>query len=199
MDKNTAFEELAFIKKVMQDSQKYFADNGKTYILWSGCVVLGLTIKFLKKLIQIDFSDAWIWLFLIIAGWLVSLFVQNKDAELQVRTFVQTALNGVWAGFAATVIILSLVSFAFKAIDSLVIPGIIAALLGNAHFTSGIITNEKIIKHSAFAWWAGSIIMFARPGEYAVPVLGLMIILFQMIPGILLYKKWQQIPRVARK
>lgn len=192
MNKNRAQEELAFIKKVMQDSQKILTDNGKMYIFWSGCAVLGLAIKFIMQALGIYFHNAWIWIPLIILGWLITFLWRTKHSEALVKTFAQRALYGVWTAWGVAIPILAIVAFFFHAVEPWAVPAIIATLLGSAHFASGVITNQTIIRYSGFAWWTGSIAMFVWPGEYAVLLLGVMIVVFQMIPGILLYRKWKR-------
>jgi hypothetical protein len=44
----------------------------------------------------------------------------------------------------------------------------------------------------AYGWWAAAIITFFWPGEYAVLLLGLLLILFQLIPGLVLYQNWEK-------
>jgi len=192
MNKNHAQEELAFIRKVMQDSQKVLTDSGKMYIFWSGCVVLGLAIKFFTQALDIYFHNAWLWIPIIIIGWLISFLRRTHHSNTQVKTFAQRVIYAVWTAWGVAILTLTLLAFFLHAIQAWAVPAIIAILLGSAHFISGVVTNQAIIRYSGFAWWSGGIAIFIWPGEYAVFLLGVMIIVFQMIPGILLYRKWKR-------
>jgi len=192
MEKNQAQEELIFIKKVMTDSQRLLVDDGKVYILWSGLVVIGLSIKFITEAMDFTFNNAWIWVPIIVMGWLFTSMIRRKSQETHARTFAKRILNGVWTAWGISIPILVLVGYFCGGIESWAVSPIVATIFGSGQFVNGIISNHVWIRNTAFIWWAGAIAMFVWPGGYSIALLGVMIILFFMVPGIVLYRKWKK-------
>jgi hypothetical protein len=192
MDRAQAQEELAFIKKVMEDSQRTIIDNGKQYILWSVLVLVGIAIKYLLDGFGSTLNPAWLWIPLIAVGWLMSFVLRRSTySEIHVKTFARRTLEAVWTGWGIAIPILTLVGYFSGAIQSWAIPPVVATLFGSACFTTGLITTNAWMRNTAILWWGGAVFMFLVPSEYSVAMLAGMFILLQMIPGIVLYRKWK--------
>ena len=69
METLTAQEELAFIRKVMEDSRSSFADNGKPKLVWGAIVALGMLYTYIQALAQSDLYVMWVWIGISIFGW----------------------------------------------------------------------------------------------------------------------------------
>ena len=192
MNRDEAQQELAFIKKVMEDSQRAIIDNGKRYILWSILVLGGIAGKYVLDGLGSTLNPAWIWLPLIVLGWLLSLLLGRKTySEARVKTLAQRNLEAIWAGWAIAIPILTLVGYFSGALESWAVSPVVATLFGSACFTTGLVTATAWLRIAAILWWAGAILMFLIPTEYSVAILGGMFILLQMVPGILLYSRWK--------
>lgn len=186
-----AQQELAFIKKIMEDTQRILIDNGKTYILWSVLAILAIFLKIIKDAFSIMINNLWIYIPILILGWILSYWLKRKmDSEISVKKFSKTILEGIWLGWGIAIPILAIIGYVSGAISEWAIPPIIATIFGCTHYASGIVLQNLLIRYSSIGWWIGAIIMFFWPGEYAVALLGIMIFILQLIPGILLYKKW---------
>ena len=193
MENTRAQEEIAFIKQVIADSQRVFVQNGHQYILWSSLAILGILLKYLNEALNLGISNLWIWLPILVLGWLFSL-VLKKQTYLRTRskTFAQKIFGTTWAALVVAIIILAIVGFYTKAIQPYAVSPVIATVFGVGYFISGTLTDSKWMKGCSFAWWAFAIIMFLFPGKLSVVFLGLMIIFFQLIPGIILSRKWRK-------
>ena len=192
MERNEAQQELTFIKKVMEDSQRTIVDNGGRYVLWSVLVLVGIAIKYLLDGLRSSLNPVWLWAPLIAAGWLMSLLLQRRTyTEIRVKTLAQRTLEAVWTGWLIAIPILTIVGYFSGAIESWAISPVVATLLGSACFATGRITGSAWLCGAGCLWWAGGIIMFLAPSAHSVAVLGGMFVLLQMIPGIILHKRWK--------
>jgi hypothetical protein len=192
MNRAQAHEELAFIKKVMEDSQRTILDNGKQYILWSILVLAGIGIKYSLDGLGSTLNPAWLWIPLLAVGWLLSFLLKRKTySETRVKTFAQRTLEAVWMGWGLAIPILTLVGYFSGAIESWAISPVVATLFGSACFTTGLITSNAWLRITAIFWWGGAIFMFLVPSEYSIALLAGMFIFLQMVPGIVLYRKWK--------
>ena len=192
MTENSARQELAFIKQIMEETQKSLIDNGKIYMLWSLLAVLAVILKLAKDALDIPLHNLAIYLPILLTGWILSRFLKKRvDRQIAVKKFTNTILEGIWKGFAAALLILVIVGYITGGVPASAVPPVIAALIGTTHYASGIVLQNKPIRYSAFGWWLGAVVMFVRPGAYALPLLGLMLLVLQLLPAVLLYNKWK--------
>lgn len=65
---------------------------------------------------------------------------------------------------------------------------VLTTLFGWGQYLNGVVSNRNWIGRLAYGWWTAAVIMFFWPGEYAVVLLAGLLILFQLIPGLVLYQ-----------
>jgi hypothetical protein len=68
-----------------------------------------------------------------------------------------------------------------------------SVILGVAYFTSGKIYETKWMYLIGAGWWTGAIVLFYWHSIHTLALFGLMMILFQVVPGIYFYKKWKKL------
>ncbi len=193
MDKQQAQEDLAFIKQVMTDSQQVLIDNGKIFIMLSLIALIGIVIKIVKDLLGYTFDNLYIWIPVIVAGWIFTVLYKRRTyARLGGASYTTRAMDGVWAAFGISACILGIIGYISGGIQDLAVAPVLTALFGCGQYMSGVVSNRPWISWMAYGWWSASIITFFWPGEYAVLVLGLLLILFQLIPGLVLYQNWKK-------
>jgi hypothetical protein len=186
--------EILFIRKIMEDSRKASIDNGKYYILW-GIVIgiasignyLGVTHNATSNFIN------WIWLNCILLGWGFSIYFGWKDSKKEKNvTFARRMLTHTWLGAGITMCVLVFFGLTTRSIPYDAICPIIAAVLGGANYISSMIHRSKFLLGIAIGWWAGSAIMFLMTGIDILLVYGVLLILFSVVPGLILYYKWKR-------
>jgi drug/metabolite transporter (DMT)-like permease len=187
-----AQEELAFIKKIMDDTQKVLIDNGKIYILWSALAIIAIILKLVKEELNIMINNLWLYIPVLVVGSIISYFLKKKvDMQIPVKKITNRILKGMWSGFAVTVTILVVIGYISGSVNSWAIPSIIAALIGSIHYSSGIVLQNRLIMYSAPAWWTYAVVTLFWPGAYMVPMLAVMFFVFQFLPAVLLYRRWK--------
>ena len=191
MNKNEAQDELAFIKKVIIDSKKIIVDDGRFYIVWGILVVIALAFEYVVVSFELPFDAVWGWLGFIVPGWLASLwFVFKRRSWPRAKTFAGKILLAVWGACFIAMSILGFVGYFSGAVVS--VAPFLATVMGIGYFLSGIVLNHSWIRNLAFGWWSGAIVMFLWSGSHNRLLFGVMMILFQILPGILLYYKWKK-------
>ncbi|OQX84045.1 hypothetical protein B6D60_09790 [candidate division KSB1 bacterium 4484_87] len=193
MKNQQALEEIAFIKQVIADSQRVFIENGHQYILWSSLAILGILFKYINEGLNLGISNLWIWVPILLLGWVLSLLLK-KHTYLKIRskTFAQKIFETTWTALLISIIILALVGFYTKSIQTYAVSAVIATMFGCGYYISGTLTDSKWMKGSSLAWWIFAVLMFLFPGKLSVAFLGLMLIFFQLIPGIILSRNWRK-------
>lgn len=201
MDKRSAHEELVFIKKIIADSRHAVADNGIDYIVWGLLVSLGMFISFVFYITKMEnILGGWIYLILWLAvmgsGWAFSLIRHIGDRrERQVSTFAGKILKTLWLGCGAAIMIFIFIGGPAHRVDP---SPAIAAVLGIGFFVSGTLLDFPLMRWSGVLWWVAAAGMFNIWWNfpslvfYEPLVFGLLMIFLQVIPGIILYRRWKR-------
>ncbi len=73
MTENEAQQELAFIKKVMEDSRRIIAYDGKDFTFWGILVTVGMVLMYVNIVFQFHISSMVLWGSFIGTGWIFSI------------------------------------------------------------------------------------------------------------------------------
>jgi len=196
MDKEQAQQEIVFIKKIIEDTQKNFVNNGKIYMLWSLVAILAIFVKYIRDVLAFEFSNLWIYIPMFIIGAIGNYFLkQISDQEKQIKSFSQDIIEGIWGGIGITIVLLVFVGYITGGVKGWAIAPIVASVFGSLHYMSGIVSGSTLVRYSSVGWWGAAIFMFVYPGEYSVLLLAGLLLIFQLIPGIVLYRKWKNIAK----
>lgn len=192
MDANTALDELQFIKKIIQDNKITVLSNGIEFIVWGVLVVIGLLLNYITLTLKIELDFGFVWIIVISVGWLFSFYsAVKRKRSAYVKTFARKILGSVWLSVGLTMTLLGFVGTYSGAFRLVFVSPILASLLGVAFFITGVLQEQTWIKWLCIGWWTGAVIMFLYPGIQTILIMASMMLLFQVIPGIYIYKKYQ--------
>jgi hypothetical protein len=196
METIQAQEELAFIRKVMEDSRTSLADNGKPKLVWGAIVALGMLYTYAQALADSDLYVGWVWLAISAVGW-GYIFWEDKqrDKTFRVRTLTGKIIGAIWGacGFSIALVIIITFGTRYFNIDMVVHPiavcPITAIIVGIAYFLDGTLRSVSWVRNLSYVWWASAVLMFFWPTVHVLLIYAIMIIAFQFIPGIVLYRR----------
>ena len=193
IDSKQAETELAVIKQMMADSRRIVADNGWHYIFWGVVVTAALIANYIMVLQHVPMNYAGLmWFAAMISAWIIGSIVGRRSAKKsRVKTFAGKLLNSLWAASGISMFMLGFVGTISGAYNPIYICSLISIVLGVAYYTSGEIQQIRWLKMLSLGWWAGAVFTFAFPGVHTLLIFAVMMICFQVIPGIILYKKWK--------
>lgn len=190
-DSTQAELELSVIRKIMDDSRRVILDNGWHYIYWGSIVTIALIINYLMILNGVSgYYQGMLWFVSMVAASIVeSIIERRREKKVKVKTFAGKLLNTLWSATGICMFMLGFVGTVSGAYNQVYIFPVISTVLGIAYYTSGAIQQIKWLSRIAFGWWSGAIVLFAFPGLHSMLVFGLMLVFFQTIPGIILFRK----------
>ena len=192
MDEVKAREEIAFIRRIMEESKRVTRDNGKYYIAWGIIVALGLFATYFAVIFKWRFIG-WLWIILVGVGWLYSFIMGYRDRlKERAETFAGKVLAFTWIGCGIAMTILGFVGSWAGGIKLSALSAVMAAVMGIGYFVSSVVYPHGWLKYFAFGWWLGGIVMFIWPGPHTVLMLGFMVVLFQIVPGLILFMKYRK-------
>lgn len=193
MQESTAQQELSFIKKIMEDSRRIIVDDGLDFIFWGIVASTGLIITYLLIITEKWEYIKWTWIVLIAIGWIFSISRGIKREKKKTAfTFTGKILSVTWAACGITMTIIGLIGIFTEAIKGIYISPSVSLVLGIAYAVTGTVYKNKWIASLSIGWWIGSIFMFVLPGIHNILMMAIMMLVFQIIPGITLYNRYKK-------
>lgn len=185
--------EILFIKKIMNESRKSALDNGKYYILWGVVISIACFANYFIIKLGFDFNSNYFWAVCILAGWVTSIYWGYKDSK-KAKTYsaANKTISALWASLGISMLVIVVAGKVSGAISYASISPLIAAVLGVGYFTSGVMYSDKMLKIMAFCWWGASAAMFNIKGVEVLLANGIFLLVFQVIPGLILFSKWRK-------
>ena len=195
MDQQSAINEIALIRQVIDESRRFAFDNGKYYLLWGILVTLAIFAQYAVLLMSIEYFSVWIWIVAIGLGWIVSVIFGMREPSRHHSFPVGAKLVAIiWVSAGVSMMIVGIVGPLAGALHPWAICPAMAAIVGGAYTTSSIVYRLKWVTAVGIAWWAGALLMFAVKGIETLPIYGVMMILFQIFPGLVFYRNSKKNP-----
>lgn len=175
----------------MEDSRKINIDNGKHYIFWGVLVTVALLINYGMLLTHTSGNYIGLmWFILMISGVIADGLIGRKENKTRkVHTFASNLLGSLWLASGISMFVFGFLGTITRAYNPVFISPIISTSLGISYFTSGAIQQIQWLKYIAFGWWVGAAVLFIFPSIHTLLIFAIMMICFQIIPGIILNKK----------
>ena len=189
MENKEVKNEILYIKQMIEESKKKVFDNGMHYITWGILVSFACIGTFFMIQTENYSYINRMWAVTYITGGIISFVSGSRQRKNLPITFLSKIIIGLWG---STMLIMATMLFA--ALYSPYISEEIAVLfpaltLSLAHFISGIIYENKILKISGICWFASSFVFLFWISSYSLLLFAVLIIALQVIPGIAIYRK----------
>jgi hypothetical protein len=186
--------ELSVIKKIMEDSRSVVLNNGWHYIFWGVVVSAALIANYIMALTGIAFNyQGLMWLIAMVSAAIIGgIYEKYAEKKRKVKTFAANLLGSLWFAGGIAMFMFGFIGSITKAYNAIYIPPIIGVVLGVTFYTSGAIQQLKMLKNIAYIWWTGAILLFIFPTVHTLLIFGLMMIFLQVIPGIIIHRKFKK-------
>jgi hypothetical protein len=137
------------------------------------------------------FNYGYIWAVLIPIGWIYSFYNRKKYQNKEVRTFCTKIIGTVWGATGAGMTIIGFLGPLVGGMNPVYISPILSIMIGSAYFLTGKIVDSKWTSYLSLGWWIGGIILFYIHNIHQFLVMSVLMLFFQTIPGIILYRKYK--------
>ncbi|HRJ86803.1 MAG TPA: hypothetical protein PK753_14105 [Ignavibacteria bacterium] len=185
--------ELLIIKKIVQDSRNAVADKGWHYIYWGVIVTIALLINYWMVISNISMNyQGMLWFISMISASLIEMIiVKRTEKDIKEKTFSGRLLSTLWGTSGVCMFMFGFIGTLSGAYNPIYIFPVLSAVLGAVYYISGTIQQISWLKYITFGWWTGSLLMFIFPGVNSIIIFAAMIVFFQIIPGLILHRKWK--------
>ena len=193
MNQIDAKDEIAFIRKVIEDSKRTVGSGNLGSVIWGILVVIGMILTYMHIVFSSAIHPGLIWAVLMGIGWIYTIIVMIKQRKKpSVKTFGGKILSSIWIACGITLTCIGFYATSTGAIKSWAIIPICCLVIGIGYYVTSDIVASRITKLFAFVWWACGLLMMTWPGLYMFLLFAGMMIAFQIIPGIKYHLEWKQ-------
>ncbi len=193
MDQQSAIEEIALIRRVMEESRRFTFDNGKYYLTWGVLITAAIFAEYGAILTGKESFSVWIWVISIGLGWLISMIMGMREPSKPDGWPIGAKLIGlIWVSSGVSMTIIGFVAPYSGALHAWAICPAIATVMGGAYTISSLVYRMKWVTMVGVAWWVGGLVMFEVRGIETLPIFGGMMIFFQIVPAIAFYTIWKR-------
>lgn len=190
MDASNAYEDLAMVRQLMEETRELVCEHGKHFIVWGVLIVIALLATYARLVDLAALPVGWIWAAAGILGWIFSFWAGRRDiARAPVRTTAGRLLGGIWIGFGITATLIGVLGLYTGALAPYLLGGLEAALLGFAFFATSFVGRQRWLRWLALGWWAGSLVMLIWPGEHTLLLMAGLLVVLQVVPGVVIHNR----------
>jgi hypothetical protein len=107
-------------------------------------------------------------------------------------TYAGKLIASIWGAAGIGMTIIGFLGTYSGTIKPIAINPILSIILGGTYFVTGKVVGAKWISNLSFGWWAGGLILLYVTSVYSFLIMALLMLLFQTIPGILIYRKYKR-------
>ena len=192
MDQQSAIEEIALIRRVMEESRRFAFDNGKYYLTWGIIITMAIFAQYAVILTKNESVSSWIWIVAVCLGWIISIVMGMREpSKLGGWPVGAKLISLIWISSGVSMMIIGFVGPMTGALHDWAICPAIATVMGGAYTVSSLVYRMKWVTMVGIAWWVGALVMFAVKGIATLPIFGTMMILFQIVPALVFYRTWK--------
>ncbi|MGO9482692.1 MAG: hypothetical protein ACLP05_13060 [Candidatus Kryptoniota bacterium] len=197
MDQQSAIEEIALIRRIIEESREFTFNIGKNIIVWGILISVAIFASFGAIVAGYPGMNLWIWVVMIGAGWVFSIITGICKRSIPENIGVRI-ISTVWTSCGIAMTILGFAGITSGAIEDWAIAPVIATLMGTGFAGTAFVQKSRWVKYVAVAWWLGALLMFFVKSYEALPIFGVMMILFMVVPGIVFHTQWKNNQTTAK-
>jgi FtsH-binding integral membrane protein len=196
----SAAEDLAYIRRVMEDTRRAVTIRGDYFILWGIAVLLGLIGTYVFDWVAPP-GWAWaaLWAGLMLIAWAGTGFLVRREVHrAQTSASVGRMLGALWSACGFAILIICFIGVPLGTLPFTAIGPTINTLIGVAVFVTGMLMGTPWVRNLGFGWWASAIAEFIWTDEKQILIGALAIILFYIVPGFVLNAQARKFQDVRR-
>jgi hypothetical protein len=187
MSSETAAQDLAYIRRLMQDTHFATVAHGHFFVVWGIIVSVGLVLTWLMATGELKVPWYGIWAPLIASGWAYTFFAVRRGLRTQPTLSNLGRLIGhAWMTSGVAMTLTFFVGMPLGVITWKAGAGLIGVFMGMGVMLTALIAEIPWLIYVAIGWWLGAVILWLVPGMDTLAVLGVLVALLQIVPGIVL-------------
>jgi hypothetical protein len=183
-----AQEDLAYIKALMLETRRAASVSGGYFIIWGLAVGLGLALTWWQVVGDVPYQPFLTWVPCLLVAMVANVYWVRRDQRQATQGRAGYLVGMIWAGLGVTQLIFFFAGFGVGALPGAILPAVFASLIGTGMFLTGVLAGLGWLRNTALGWWLGSVLMFVWPGQHAILLMGVLLLLLYVLPGVVLIR-----------
>ncbi|HET6630950.1 MAG TPA: hypothetical protein VFG91_14350 [Woeseiaceae bacterium] len=188
MTEDDARADLAYIRRLLEDTRHVTCVSGGYFVVWGVATLLGLLMTWGWLAGNWTLAPLVAWSGCFVLGAAATFLLVRRESRAPARRFGGTLIGAVWLSMSIAMLIILFIGVGSGNLDGRNMSALASTLVGGAVFMTGTLAGMAWLRNLAFAWWAGASVMFAWPGGYVLPLTGLMVLALYVVPGLFLIR-----------
>lgn len=187
MQESKAAEDLAFIRKIMDESSSFAEAGGDYFVIWGAVTGIAMltTWAIASRYLPGTGQMIWgVWVVALVMGLLLSAWRGRRKARPPVSNSANRQIGAVWFAVGMPMLLLFFVGQSYELLRAQAIPATAAALLGTGIYLTGTLAKIGWLRNLAFIWWLASIALMLVQGATVFLVYALLVFTLYVLPGI---------------
>ena len=189
--------DLAYIRRLMVDTRRAACLSGGYFIVWGIVVGAALFATWLQLTGTLAYKPFITWTLCFVVGSLGTLYLVRQEMKEPVKSPGGRLIGTVWTSLGVTQLVLFFAGLGSQALPGEHMPALFSTLVGSGVFLTGVLAGLNWMRNLAFAWWAGAVVMFFWPGLHVLLLMGLMLVVLYVVPGLVLVRMKSRQPTSA--
>lgn len=183
-----AQEDLAYIRALMLETRRAASVSGGYFIIWGLAVGLGLALTWLQVAGDLHYQPFLTWVPCLALAMVANVYWVCRDQRQATQGKAGYLVGMIWAGLGVTQLIVFFAGFGVGALPGAILPAVFSSLIGTGMFLTGVLAGLGWLRNTSLGWWLGSVLMFVWPGENAILLMGALLLLLYVVPGVVLIR-----------
>lgn len=185
MNKQDAAAELAFIKKVIDDSRKITRDDGIFHIIWGATITCGSIFTWFLNKLSYQHYLGYLWAAIYLIAFSMT-FLHVRKTTKRSKTLASGIYGYIWFSVGISAMIICFLGIITTRLSLKPALAMISMLLAGAYHTSSRTADYKWMRLVAGGWWLCAIIIIFIPESYAYLVCTAATFLLEFVCGLYL-------------
>lgn len=189
MTQHDALQDLAYIRQVMEQTQRYTAAKGVFFVIWGVAVSLALLLTWLQILGHIGGTNFEVWIGTMLVGWLLTMYCAWRQQRESAVPHHARLIGMNWTAIGIAMGLAYFVGVPMKSIGFQAIPGLSALFVGVGIFNTGHLSGIRWLAGVGVVWLLCGGLMLAWPGLHTLLFMALLLLFGQIVPGLVLMRQ----------
>ena len=181
--------DLAYIRRLMEDTRRATYVSGGYFIVWGLAIGAGLLATWLAVTGRWPWPLFWTWTACVAAGGAGTAWLVHQELHEPVETPARRLIGMVWMSMGIGMMVMFFIGVGSGNLDGAHMPALSSVLVGGAFFMTGVLAGLPWLRNLSLGWWGGAAVMLAWPGMHVLWINGLMMLALYMVPGIVLLRQ----------
>lgn len=183
----SAAEDLAYIRRIMEDTRRAIVMRGDYFIAWGMALLAAMIGNYILIQLRLPgWTVGALWAASMLIGWSASMLIARREREERVAAPFGRVIGTLWAACGLAIVIICFAGIPLGVMSPFSVGPVICALVGIPVFVTGMLMGTRWVGNLAFGWWVGAILEFIWNSDVQLLIGAVLIILLYIIPGFIL-------------